>query len=75
MENQKVSENYIQFAKKEIGNSNFQIDCYAKLIVLEYQKLISNQITLEDFKNNTPEISEDTQLNYIRNKVIEWYPN
>lgn len=75
MENQKVVENYIHFAKKEIGNLNSQIDLYAKLIVSEYDKLTSNQITLEEFTENTPEISEDTQLNYIRNKIIEWYPN
>jgi len=75
MNSEKVHENYLHFAKKEIGNTNQSIDSYAKLIVSEYEKLISGNIAIEKFAENTPEISEDTQLNYIRNKIIEWYPN
>jgi hypothetical protein len=71
---QPLSERYAWWAQKEIGHQNLNIDSYAKLIQQEYQKLINNKISLEEFESNTPEIDEETLLNYIRNRIIEWYP-
>jgi hypothetical protein len=74
-EGQSYSNRYFWWVTQEIGNENVNIDAYAKLIKLEYEKLENGQITIEDFQQNTPEIIDDTCLNYIRNKIIEYYPN
>lgn len=74
-EGQSYSSRYAWWAEREIGNSNPNINDYAILIIQEYQKLELNQITIEEFEQNTPEIDEDTPLNYIRNCIISWYPN
>ncbi len=75
MESTKIHENYAYYAIKEIGNENSNIDTYARLIQQEYQRLINNEITLEEFEINTPKINDETELNYIRDRIIEWYPN
>lgn len=72
---QPFSERYAWWVGQEIGNENLNIDSYAKLIQQEYQKLINNEISLKEFESNTPEIDEETPLNYIKNRIIEWYPN
>jgi hypothetical protein len=74
-EGQSYSNRYFWWACREIGNQNSNIDAYAKLIKEEYEKLETGQITIEDFQQNTPEIIDETCLNYIRNKIIEYYPN
>jgi hypothetical protein len=74
-EGQSYSNRYAWWASREIGNKNLNIDEYAKLITQEYKKLETGEITIEGFQQNTPEIGDDTCLNYIRNKIIEWYPN
>lgn len=74
-EGQPISERYAWWASIEIGNPNLNIDAYAKLIQEEYKKLINNEITLDQFKDNTPEINEETTLNYIRNMIILGYTN
>ena len=61
---------YYFWAEKEIGNENPIIDEYAKLITQEYDKFFNGEITIEEFEQNTPEINEDTPLNYIRNIII-----
>jgi hypothetical protein len=71
----KTYQNYAYYAQQEIGNENQIINDYAALITQEYQKLNNGDITIEEFEENTPEISEETTLNYIRNRIIEWYPN
>ena len=38
-------------------------------------KKINNEITIDQFKDNTPEINEETTLNYIRNMIILGYIN
>lgn len=74
-EGQPFSERYAWWAEQEINHENQNISDYANLIVEEYQKLINQEITIEQFESNTPEINEDTPLNYIRNRIIGWYPN
>jgi hypothetical protein len=74
-EGQPYSDRYAWWATQEIGNQNSNIDSYAKLLTQEYQKLINGEINIEQFEENTPEIDEETPLNYIRNRIIEWYPN
>lgn len=61
---------YYFWAEKEIGNSNPNIDAYARLIVQEYDKFFNGEITIEEFEVNTPKINEDTPLNYIRNCIV-----
>ena len=72
---QQISDRYAWWAEQEIGNENPKINDYAILITQEYQKLINNEITFEEFELNTSPIEEETSLNYIRNRIIEWYPN
>lgn len=72
---QPFSDRYAWWTSREIGHKNENINSYALLIQQEYQKLINKQITLKEFELNTPEISEQTPLNYIRNTIIYWYPN
>lgn len=61
---------YYYWVEKEIGNENPIIDAYAKLIVQEYDKFFNGEITIEQFKENTPEIEVETPLNYIRNMLV-----
>lgn len=75
MDTKKVHENYFKYVQNELNHNNSNIDFYARLIQEEYQKLINGEITIEEFEANTPEIDEETSLNYIRNRIIEWYPN
>jgi len=66
---------YYYWAEKEIGNEDPIIDSYAKLIVQEYDKFFGGEITLDQFKANTPKIEVESPLNYIRDRIIEWFPN
>lgn len=66
---------YAWWAKKEIGHSNPNIDEYAKLIVNEFTKLKNGEIDLKQFEDNTPNINDETPLNYIRNCILIHYPN
>lgn len=75
MDTKKIHENYFKYVQNELNHNNSNIDSYARLIQEEYQKLINGEITIEEFEANTPEIDEETPLNYIRNRIIEWYPN
>lgn len=74
-EGQPYSDRYAWWATQEIGHENLNINDYAILISEEYQKLNNKEITVEEFRENTPEIDEETPLNYIRNCIIYWYPN
>lgn len=75
MDTKKIHENYFKYVQNELNHNNSNIDSYARLIQEEYQKLINGEITIEEFEANTPEIDEETPLNYMRNRIIEWYPN
>lgn len=72
---QPVSNRYAWWATKEIGHQNKKINDYAILIGEQYQRLENGEITVEEFELNTPEIDEETPLNYIRNCIIHWHPN
>jgi len=74
-EGQSISQRYAWWASREIGHENPNIDAYAVLLTQEYQKLENGEITIEEFETNTPKISEETPLNYIRDRIIEWFPN
>ncbi len=52
-------------------------DYYAKRIISEIQKVVDGEQTLEDFEKNTPHIKPRTgrTLNYIRDRIIDHYPN
>lgn len=66
---------YIWWATREINHSNPNIDTYAKLMVKEFARLEKNEITIEEFDKNTPNIEDETPLNYIQKQIIINYPN
>ena len=65
---------YVWWAAKEINHINPNIDAYAKLIVSEFARLEKNEITIEEFDKNTPNIEDETPLNYIQKQIIMHYP-
>lgn len=69
-----VTGRYIWHAAKEINHSNPNIDAYAKLMVAEFARLEKNEITIEEFDKNTPNIEDETPLNYIQTRIIMFYP-
>jgi hypothetical protein len=74
-EGTRVVGRYMWWVAQELNHSSPNIDAYAKLIISEFAKLENNEITIEDFSNNTPNIEDETPLNYIRNQIIVHYPN
>ena len=66
---------YMWWVTKEINHINPNIDAYAKLIVSEFARLEKNVITIEEFEKNTPNIEDETSLNYIQKQIIMHYPN
>ena len=70
-----VSGRYNWWAGQEIGHANPNIDAYAKLINNEFQKLENGEIDIKQFEENTPNIEDETPLNYIRNCILIHYPN
>ena len=69
-----VTGRYMWWAAKEINHSNPNIDAYAKLLVAEFTRLEKNEITIEEFDKNTPNIEDDTPLNYIQRCIVMHYP-
>lgn len=74
-EGQPISDRYAWWAEQEIDNPSENISTYAKLIVNEYKKLLNGEIDINEFEKNTPEIEENTVLNYIIKCIISFYPN
>lgn len=70
-----TTERYVWHAAQEIGHADPAVDAYARLIVTEYNRLVAGEITLEEFKANTPNIATETPLNYIQRRIVEFYPN
>lgn len=70
-----ISGRYNWWASQEIGNENPNIDTYAKLINSEFQKLLDGEIDIKQFEDNTPHILDKSPLNYIRDRIIEFFPN
>ena len=66
---------YMWWVAKEVNNANSNIDAYAKLIISEFARLEKNEITIEEFEINTPNLDDETHLNYIRKQIIIHYPN
>ena len=66
---------YMWWVTKELNHSNPNIDAYAKLIISEFARLEKGEITIEEFNKNTPNIEDETPLNYIKNQIILHYPN
>ena len=67
-------DNYIGWVEKELDNESPTIRDYATLIISEYKKLSDNLITIQQFEENTPQINDETPLNYIRDRIIIFYP-
>ena len=66
---------YMWWVARELNHSNHNIDAYAKLIISEFARLEKGEITIEEFNKNTPNIEDETPLNYIKNQIILHYPN
>lgn len=74
-EGQPISARYAWWVTQEFNHVNPNIDAYARLITSEYEKLVSGTIDIQQFALNTPTIKEEIPLNYIRNCIIQHYPN
>tara|TARA_B100000287_G_scaffold106493_1_gene98833 strand:- start:13689 stop:13949 length:261 start_codon:yes stop_codon:yes gene_type:complete len=83
-------ENYVTFAKQwETNSAGAHINAYAKLIGDEIAKVKSGQQTIEQFAaavdelpdgtygtgTNTNPKGEASALNYIRDRIIHYYPD
>jgi len=66
---------YMWWVAKEVNHSNPNIDAYAKLIIAEFSRLESSEITVEEFDKNTSNIEDETPLNYIQRCIVMHYPN
>ena len=73
-EGSSVTGRYMWHAAKEINHFNPNISAYAKLMVKEFARLEKNEITIEEFEKNTPNIEDETPLNYIQTRIIMHYP-
>jgi hypothetical protein len=65
---------YIWWIGQELNHPVENIASYAKLIIVEYNKLINGEIDIKQFEENTPTIEEKTPLNYIRGRICIFYP-
>jgi len=65
---------YMWHAAKEINHFIPNISAYAKLMVKEFARLEKNEITIEEFDKNTPNIEDETPLNYIQRCIVMHYP-
>tara|TARA_B100000287_G_scaffold387158_1_gene395508 strand:+ start:1377 stop:1640 length:264 start_codon:yes stop_codon:yes gene_type:complete len=85
-----VYENYIEFAKREIGTSlGAHVSDYAKKVVEEAEKLKAGTITKDEFRAATPYLDDNNLdlahartardqrmgINYLRDRIVDWYPN
>ena len=70
-----ITSRYMWWVAQELNHSNPNIDSYAKLIISEFARLEKDEITIEEFDKNTPNIEDETPLNYIRNRILVHYPN
>ena len=74
-EGSRIVGRYMWWVARELNNSNQNIDTYAQLLISEFAKLEKDEITIEEFEKSTPNIEDDTPLNYIKNCIILHYPN
>ena len=73
-EEQGIAARYMWWVDKELNHSNPNIDAYAKLLISEFARLEKKEITIEEFNKNTPNIEDETPLNYIKGCVVLHYP-
>ena len=69
-----ISGRYMWWVAKELNHSNPNIDAYAKLLISEFARLEKKEITIEEFNVNTPNIEDETPLNYIKGCIVLHYP-
>ena len=74
-EGNRVVGRYMWWVAEELNHTNPNIDAYAKLLISEFARLENGEITIEEYEKNTPNIEDETPLNYIRNQIITHYPN
>lgn len=73
-------ESYLREAKKLYQSRDGQhVVDFAKKVVTEFDKVVAEEITVEQFAENVPvsEYTEDApirHLNYIRAQLIDCYP-
>ena len=85
-----VYENYLEFAKKESYSKKGADYCaHAKKIVEEAEKLKAGTITQDQYRANTTyyedqdvdlkyaasDFHKRQGINYLRDKIVDWYPN
>jgi len=85
-----VYENYIEYAKKELNSSMGTDYCaHAKKVVDEAAKLKAGTVTKDqyranvgyyddqdvDLKHAASDFHKRQGINYLRDKIVDWYPN
>lgn len=69
-------QNYVHNAKREASlETDATRATYGNKIVSEIQKVIDGEINLNDFQNNTQHVEGADVLNYIRDQILEHYPD
>lgn len=74
-EGTRVVGRYMWWVAEELNHSNPNINAYAKILISEFERLETGEITIEEYEQNTSNIEDETPLNYIRNQIITHYPN
>jgi hypothetical protein len=70
-----ITGRYMWWVAEELGHPNPNIDAYVQLLISEFARLTNNEITIEEFDKNTPNIEDETPLNYIQGRIVTFYPN
>jgi hypothetical protein len=66
------AESYLIHIKKDVSNSDTDISNYARLLEENTENLINGNITIDQFKNNSPNNNDEkvSHLNHMRNRII-----
>ena len=69
-------QNYVHNAKKWISTQDGQhISAYAKQIVDEMYEVEMGRQTLDEFAARVTEVEDAPTLNYLRERIIDCYPD
>ena len=69
-------QNYVYHAKKWISTQDGQhISEYAKKIADEMYEVEMGRQTIDEFAAKTTELEDAPALNYIRDRIIHYYPD
>ncbi len=85
-----VYENYIEYAKKELNSSmGTEYVAHVRKVVDEAEKLKAGTVTKDQYRANVGYLEDENVdlkhaasdfhkrqgINYLRDKIVDWYPN